>query len=240
MDFYKNLQAICKAKNTTLTTVLKGCGLSKSYVTHWNPDKTGNPDRPTTKPTFEQMFLIAEYLNIPLDDIAGRESKTVSFEHQQLISSYERLSPANKKMAVGVINAIYDVQIEQEMPPFIRIYRSLNKVSAGKGYDLNDGDMWEEIKISDTPEACKTDFCVTVEGDSMLPDFSDGDTVLIKQCDAVELGEVGIFVKNGEGFIKEYGGDRLISLNKEYDDITFSDDDNVKCCGKVIGKAIRV
>ena len=53
----------------------------------------------------------------------------------------------------------------------------------------------------------------------------------------LDIGETGIFIVNGSGFIKQYGGDRLISINSKYDDIIFSEGDYIKCAGKVIGTA---
>jgi len=53
----------------------------------------------------------------------------------------------------------------------------------------------------------------------MEPIYYDDDIVLVKKQDAVEIGQVGIFVLDGSGFIKKYNGDRLISLNEKYDDI---------------------
>lgn len=42
---------------------------------------------------------------------------------------------------------------------------------------------------------------------------------------------------NSEGFVKEFGGDRLISHNDAYDDIMLHDYDMLMCFGKVIGVA---
>ena len=72
----------------------------------------------------------------------------------------------------------------------------------------------------------------------MEPIYFDGDIVLVKQQPAVELGEIGIFDIEDNGYIKKYGGDRLISLNAEYDDIILSDydEERIHCFGKVIGR----
>lgn len=61
---------------------------------------------------------------------------------------------------------------------------------------------------------------------------------LVKEQAAIDIGEVGIYTIEGEGYIKKYGGDRLISLNAEYEDITFAehDEERIRCVGKVIGR----
>ena len=81
-------------------------------------------------------------------------------------------------------------------------------------------------------------FILQLSGNSMEPIYFDGDIVLVKQQPAVELGEIGIFDIEDNGYIKKYGGDRLISLNAEYDDIILSDydEERIHCFGKVIGR----
>ena len=44
---------------------------------------------------------------------------------------------------------------------------------------------------------------------------------------------------NGESYFKKFGGDRLISLNPEYNDIVFGAGDNLKCFGRVLGRLKR-
>ena len=53
----------------------------------------------------------------------------------------------------------------------------------------------------------------------------------------MEPGEIGIFVLNGEGYIKKWGGDKLVSLNPVYEPIIITEDDALYCKGKVIGNA---
>ena len=74
-----------------------------------------------------------------------------------------------------------------------------------------------------------------VSGNSMEPVYHDGDMVLIASQPTVEVGKIGIFIVNDEGYIKKFGGDKLISLNPDYDDIILNEDDSFYCKGKVIG-----
>lgn len=137
---------------------------------------------------------------------------------------------------------VYKEQVETQVievePPMIEIRHSIYKVSAGTGYDLDDGDQWDTIEIPDTPEANKADFALTISGDSMEPVYYNGDIVLVRSQSAVDNGEIGIFIVEDNGYIKKYGGDRLISLNAAYDDIMFSDynPEDIRCMGLVIGR----
>jgi phage repressor protein C with HTH and peptisase S24 domain/DNA-binding Xre family transcriptional regulator len=111
-------------------------------------------------------------------------------------------------------------------------------VSAGTGVFLTDTES-VDIKIPDTPGTASADFALRIKGNSMEPKYRDGDVLLIEECDAVEYGELGIFILDGDGYFKKFGGDRLISLNPEYSDILLKNFDDVSCCGRVVGKLKR-
>ena len=70
----------------------------------------------------------------------------------------------------------------------------------------------------------------------MEPKYHDGDVLLVQNAEGVEVGEAGIFVLDGSGYFKVYGGDCLISLNPEYGRIMLKDFENVSCIGKVLGR----
>lgn len=71
----------------------------------------------------------------------------------------------------------------------------------------------------------------------MVHIYSYGEIVLVKSQPAVDIGEIGIFIVNGGGFIKKNRGDRLISLNPEYKTLRFDKEDvlRLRVVGKVIG-----
>ena len=111
--------------------------------------------------------------------------------------------------------------------------KHLNKAAAGFGYELSSEDEWAEITVLDTPQAREADFAVEIDGDSMEPDYHDGDLALIKLDPDVPVGEVGLFVHDGMGYIKERGKKCLISRNSDYPNI----EGESQCIGRVIGIA---
>ena len=111
-------------------------------------------------------------------------------------------------------------------------------VSAGVGVAL-DAETAEDITVSDNSITREADFALRISGNSMEPRYRDGDILLVQETDTVEFGELGIFILDGNGFFKVFGGDRLYSLNKDYGDILLKDFDDVRVAGKVIGKLKR-
>ena len=130
-----------------------------------------------------------------------------------------------------------DMNIHAEIKPqYIYLDFPDMSVSAGTGHFLDNEECNVKLKVDSTPITQNADFALKVHGDSMEPDFFNDDIVLVKKVSMVDIGDVGIFVLNDVGYIKQFGGDRLISFNGKYPDIILSEGDSLYCMGKVIGK----
>lgn len=232
----EKINEIKKAKGLTNKKISEMTGISISSL-----DKITAGDN--SNPKFETIKQICKALGCSLNDLSDNviaTSSNLGQIEETIIKKYRALDVHGKDMVNTVLEKEYArctavPGIDDQPEPTISIKHSTYKVSAGRGFDLGDRDSWEEIEVPDTPEARKADFAVTIKGNSMEPLYFDGDVVLVRSQPAVDIGETGVYIINGGGFIKRYGGDRLISLNPEYDDIFFSEDDYISCAGKVIG-----
>ncbi len=113
----------------------------------------------------------------------------------------------------------------------LRLYTYMQKIaSAGTGF------LFDDIP-SDTIEApyvSGADFIIGVNGDSMEPDYHDGDKLYIQKTEKLLEGDIGIFTIGNECFVKELGSDGLISRNAKYQKIPGSSE--IRLIGKVISK----
>ena len=238
--FYEIFTNLCAEKNISPTATLQSLKISTSKLTAW---KNGS------LPSASVLILLSEFFQTSIDYLLKGESKSSSTvdltaDEHELLQYFKKLSDKSKGIVLGRAEQLAELEDpianepEQVEEPTIQIKHSYYRVSAGTGFDLPEGDNWEMIDITDTPEARKADFAITIKGNSMEPVYFDGDIVLVKQQPAVELGEIGIFNIENNGYIKKFGGDRLISLNDAYDDIILSeyDEDRNHCLGKVIGR----
>ena len=116
----------------------------------------------------------------------------------------------------------------------IHVHWNDQPASAGEGFDLSDEHM-EDWLVRYNELTRKADFCLNIQGHSMEPKFHDGDIALIRQQPSVDVGEIGLFVVDGKGYIKKQGPDRLISLNPTYADIWPGEFSDAQCVGKVLG-----
>ncbi|MBR1723436.1 MAG: helix-turn-helix transcriptional regulator, partial [Ruminococcus sp.] len=148
----------------------------------------------------------------------------------------KELSPMNKGLVKGEAKALSGAIRE----PFKEHKNSISidyfdlPVSAGTGVYL-DNCYKGKIDVELTELSRHADYVLRVSGNSMEPNYHNEDLVLICSQPTINLGEIGIFVLNGEGYVKKLGKDRLISLNSDYDDIIFSENDSIYCMGKVMG-----
>lgn len=243
MEFSDKILNCIKDCGIQPSVLAREIGIDKSTFSKWK-------SKPTSKLDLDILVKIASYLNLSIDNIIldktnntkkTSENNILSYDEAELLKYYKQLPEKEKNRLIGRAEAIADMCSEaasEPAPPMLVIKHSMYKVSAGTGEQLSDYDDWDEIEVPDTPEARRADFCLTIHGNSMEPVYYDGDIVLVKQQNAVERGEIGIFVIEGCGYIKKFGGDRLISLNAEYDDIMFADydPDDIRCSGLVIGR----
>lgn len=158
------------------------------------------------------------------------------------IKKYRSLDPLDKKAIDGLLDTLSHRQeqaaefIQLESPILLPYYGRI--VSAGTGQYVFDDIPPEMIEVENTHINIQANFAVCVNGDSMEPTYSDGDVLLIKKQPSVNVGEIGIFMINGEAFVKEFAGEFLKSHNDKYEDIPVTD--QTICLGKVINKIDEV
>lgn len=162
----------------------------------------------------------------------------ITSNEQSLIKKYRSLDGYGRKAINNLLEVEYErcnTVIEEDMPAYITKPYYAVGASAGNGEYLFDDLDKTSITLPDTPLNNKADLVIAVRGHSMEPTYYDGDKLLVKKQSELNIGEIGVFIINGESFVKELGKDRLISHNKQYQDIHCNDYDNMITVGKVIG-----
>lgn len=122
-------------------------------------------------------------------------------------------------------------ELEDEIAEELMPYSYLGNIAcAGTGFYFDD----IPTEIIKAPYMDGADFVIGVSGESMEPDYHNGEKLYVRKVEYLRNGDVGIFTIGNECFLKELGENGLISRNKDYDDIP--GDEKVRLIGKVIGK----
>ena len=88
-------------------------------------------------------------------------------------------------------------------------------VSAGTGEFLEEGNF-EMISFPESSVPAGAEFGIRISGDSMEPVYHDGQIVWVQQCDRVPVGQVGVFIYDGQGYLKVYDEQEPDETDAEY------------------------
>ncbi len=202
----------------------------------------------TEEPKLSVARAIAAALDCPIGLLLGNSAcfiDTMREEEHRLVTNYRRLDEGGRELVEMVMEkeisrlesaATVPEIAEAEEIKTLRLPLFLSPVSAGIGTALDDSAYCETIEVRATRVSIGADYALRVSGNSMEPKFSHGDILLVKRQNAVDIGDLGIFVADGEGYFKRYTGKYLHSYNPDYKDILISNFAEFRCCGKVIGR----
>lgn len=202
-----------------------------------------NYETDNRSPDFETLLKLAEYFDTSVDFLLRGQTKTpavqadsgLSDEAMRLARMYDAFDAHGREM-VNVAAECERRRLNSDRADSKVVYlnHSIQKASAGTGFEL-DYEQMERWGVEYNDLTRRADYCVTVSGDSMEPMYYDEDVVLVKATQAVDVGEIGLFVVDGKGYIKKQGVGQLISVNQDYDDIVLNPYLRVDCVGRVLG-----
>ena len=219
-------------KLVNIVAIAQALGCSLDYLISGNPENTNNYTLSSQEirmvESFRQLDAHGKELTLLVLEkekeraLGTQEAGVVRPERARVLGQPSLRTPSVSASGLGKrVIRMYD------MP-----------VSAGLGIDLSDV-VETELRIPDNAKTQDADYALRISGNSMEPKFHEGDILLIQNCESVEVGELGIFILDGEGYFKKFDGDKLLSLNPIYAPIPLRDFSDIQCVGRVIGKMYR-
>ena len=202
-----------------------------------------------TVPNAYQFIALCRILGIE-DCMVGVESSLLNDMGLRKLDEYKKDLIASGR---------YQPAPEQYRESYIEMPVSTLAVSAGTGEFLDEGGF-EMIRFPKSAVPSKADFGVRVNGDSMEPVYHDGQIVWVEKTDTLRPGEVGVFICNGEGYLKVYdlqepdNGDvedytdsygvlhlqaALISYNEKYEPKPIHQSDTFSIVGRVLSGSVQ-
>ena len=206
------------------------------------------------EPTAAQLGEIADVLDVDVTFLLQDEIKkrydlyATPDEMEGIIKKYRLLDPLGKEAVGSVLDIEYrryledlkrrqekhQTEISEEITGdtvYFTVPEYSLPMSAGTGQIA--GDEWAEDLLLTKAPPRGTSYIAHVKGDSMEPTYREGDRLFIHSTIEIEPGQVGVFLMDGQQWVKELGDDVLISHNKEYDPIPFTEE--IQCQGLVLG-----
>lgn len=249
MDEKKRMQIIAenithfrKQRGITQKELAKEVGITASTMTDYMKLRSA--------PSFGVIQKLADYFGVKKSDIdtTFKEESTNSLPDapdlltQQITDKVVQLTTQNKKIVLRTSEQLLESQNEEEtkvneVSEAIQLYSYDyydHPASAGTGQYLNDVRV-ERIEL---PVEVDADFVIPIKGDSMEPDYHDGDLVFIQTSVDLNDGVIGVFNYNGDAYIKQLVIDKdqayLHSLNPAYKDMPITPETDFRIIGEIV------
>ena len=193
----------------------------------------------------DMLFELCDIFGVSIDDFFPSQNEALQSPTASPIQTiYYELKPPRQAKVLNYANRQLKEQRneeetkENEVSEAIQLYSYDyydHPVSAGTGQYLNDVRV-EQIEL---PIDVDADFVIPIKGDSMEPDYHDGDLVFIQTSVDLNDGVIGVFNYNGDAYIKQLVIDKeqayLHSLNPAYKDMPITPDTDFRIIGEVVG-----
>ncbi len=214
-----------KQSDVAAQLVKLGHNVTNHTVSRWEQEV----NQPTAKQLIDlcAVYQITDVGDAFYDDGAISRSP-LNREGREKVKQYERDL---------IASGLYEAETSDDRPlrqcPLYGL-----PASAGTGQFLDSSD-YEMVEVGDDVPL-SANFGVRVSGDSMTPKYHDGDVVWVQQCQELQTGETGIFLHDGQAYLKVFYKDKkgvsLVSLNDAYAPIRVGEEDAFRVFGKVVGR----
>lgn len=235
--FANNLSFYMKQKGVDRNTLCADLDLKYTTVRDWL--------KGITYPRIGKIELLANYFNINKSDLIENKISTAQSDSllEKITNTARKLNTDNKKIVLRTSEELWESQNEDKT----KVNEVSEKVVQLYGYDYYDhaasagtGQYLNDVRVEriELPVDVDADFVIPIKGDSMEPDYHDGDLVFIQTSVDLNDGVIGVFNYNGEAYIKQLVIDTeqsyLHSLNPDYKDMPITPETDFRIIGEVV------
>ncbi|MHC5249138.1 LexA family protein [Enterococcus sp. LJL90] len=213
-----NIKSFLHDRNTTQKALALAIGISPSTMSDYMNLRSN--------PSHGVIQKIADYFNVGKSDI-----DTTYKEIDDITFIYNQLEPPRQ----AKVYSFAEAQLKQQNNKVVPLYGTTAANPTELAYGDIDLDTTVETSVPD-----KADCALVVKGNSMEPEYQDGDIVFYKAQPTVENGEMAIVEIEGTGVTLKkvymnYDDNMVIlrSLNGDYDDREL-EPEKVRILGKVV------
>ena len=239
-------------KKLTMQQLADLSGKSKGYISMLEKGINPQTQKPI-EPSLEAIQSIAKSLSVDLE-VLIRDTEDVTRLPKLNNSIVEKITDTVQKLNKNNQSKIYqytknllqfqnrtfkEVSIKYNPKELTEILVT-EKVAAGVGYSYGNNEVTSFY--TDREDLMLYDMATRVFGDSMEPELSDGDIILLKQGYDNVNGDIYVIDYDGKNYVKKLynDGDRFVlkSINKKYSDIIIYTSDIQDTYFNIVGKVV--
>lgn len=222
------LKELRKAIKMTQQALADKIGVSRSAVAMWETS--------ANEPDNEMLIKLSKLFNCSVDYLLGKTEDRVD---DRLLDEVNEMSPDT----LARYGNLLDASAVPNVAP-IRI-PVLGTIPAGVPLEaIEDVLDWEELPAA-MARGGKEYFGLKVSGDSMLPDYRDGDVLILRKQDACESGQdCAVMVNSDDATFKRVRisekGITLMPLNPAYEPLFYSNQEVSELPVRIIGVVVEL
>ena len=250
MSIVERIKETISQKGLSMRELEKELGFGRAAIYKWDKNS----------PSVDKIIAVSNFLHVPLSWLATGDSENTSDNMidtatLNFINKYRKLSDLDKTkidyfmelslldvpskgISYNIEETISNVSVVHEAAT---TYEAQAKKIAVLGY-VAAGEPIEGISIPlgyiSTPVSA--DYALIAKGHSMEPVIQDGEYIFVRNCDSLNIGDIGIFYIDGDVTCKQYSQDTstviLKSLNPAFKPFKYSS--NEQHDFKIQGKGI--
>lgn len=213
--------------NLSLRDFSKRCNLSYTYISMLEKGADYRNNKPLS-PTLDAVTKIALGLNLSLEELLR------IMDNQEI-----NLKGTSPEYFDTNING-FDKKIESGATVFV-----YGLIPAGTPIECIEDILDTEEIDSDMLKGGKQYFGLRIKGDSMNPDYLDGDTLILEKTEDCESGQDCVVMVNGNDgtfkrIFKNENGIILQPLNPIYQPMVYTNEQIEKLPVRIIGKVVEL
>ena len=233
----QNIKYYRKLSGLTQKELAKKLSVAPTAISAWEVGRN--------QPLMNNIEQMSAIFGIKKSLLLGEDFSSQAYQLASPIQSiYDQLAPPRQGKVLTYAERQLDEQKNEEKTKINEVSEKIvqlygydyydHAASAGTGQYLNDVRV-ERIEL---PVDVDADFVIPIKGDSMEPDYHDGDLVFIQTSVDLNDGVIGVFNYNGEAYIKQLVIDTeqsyLHSLNPAYKDMPITPETDFRIIGEVV------
>lgn len=233
----QNIKYYRKLSGLTQKELAKKLSVAPTAISAWEVGRN--------QPLMNNIEQMSAIFGIKKSLLLGEDFSSQADKPDSPIQSiYDQLEPSGQRKVITYAEKLRD---EQEKRRKAKINEVSEKVVQLYGYDYYDhaasagtGQYLNDVRVEqiELPIDVDADFVIPIKGDSMEPDYHDGDLVFIQTSVDLNDGVIGVFNYNGEAYIKQLVIDTeqayLHSLNPDYKDMPITPETDFRIIGEVV------
>lgn len=239
-------------KKLTMQQLADLSGKSKGYISMLEKGINPQTQKPI-EPSLEAIQSIAKSLNVDLEDLISDTEDVIRLPKlnnplvEKITNTVRKLNKDNqnktyqytKNLLQFQNRTVKEVSIKYKPKELTEILVT-EKVAAGVGYSYGNNEVTSFY--TDREDLMQYDMATRVFGDSMEPELSDGDIILLKQGYDNVNGDIYVIDYDGKSYVKKLynDGNRFVlkSINKKYSDIIIYTSDIQDTYFNIVGKVV--